>query len=58
MFKSSHELIEYYNKPDKVVSNSINRDTTFNKPLNLNKSEKRDLLEFLNTLNSPSATKR
>ena len=58
MFKSLHEVIEYYNKPDKVVSNSINRDTTFNKPLNLNKSEKRDLLEFLNTLNSPSATKR
>lgn len=58
MFGSLEAVIDYYNNPNKVVRNHIKRDTAFTKPLNLKKSEKTDLVEFLKSLSSPSATKR
>jgi cytochrome c peroxidase len=50
MFKSLKEVIDYYNEPDKVISNSVNRDTSLLKPLNLTPQEKQDLEAFLLSL--------
>ena len=50
MFKTLKEVINYYDQPNKFVSNSINRDTLLNKPLNLNPNEKQDLENFLLSL--------
>jgi len=50
MYKTLKEVIEYYNEPDKFVSNSINRDSLLSKPLNLTKKEKLDLEAFLLSL--------
>lgn len=50
MFKTLREVIEYYNTPDKFVTNSINRDTSLSKPLNLSEEEKKDLENFLLSL--------
>jgi len=49
-FKTLREVIDYYDQPDKFVSNSINRDTLLNKPLNLTENEKKDLENFLLSL--------
>jgi len=48
--KTLREVIDYYDTPDKFVSNSINRDTLLKKPLNLTEGEKKDLENFLLTL--------
>lgn len=58
MFRTLGQVIDYYNEPDRVVPDAINRDTLLNRPLNLSPSEKSDLLTFLESLTSPSATKR
>ncbi|MES2133693.1 MAG: cytochrome c peroxidase [Bacteroidota bacterium] len=50
MFKTLKEVIDYYDMPDKVVSNSVNRDTLLLRPLNLTPQEKKDLEAFLNSL--------
>jgi cytochrome c peroxidase len=50
MHKTLKEVIDYYNEPDKFVSNSFNRDTLLNKPLGLTDQEKKDLENFLLTL--------
>jgi cytochrome c peroxidase len=50
MFKTLKDVIEYYNEPDKFVSNSINRDTLLKKPLGLTATEKQDLENFLLSL--------
>lgn len=50
MFKTLEEVIDYYNTPDKFVTNPINRDTLLNTPLNLTDKEKQDLVEFLKAL--------
>lgn len=50
MFKTLKEVIEYYDNPDKFISNSINRDTLLSKPLNLTPEEKNDLENFLLSL--------
>ena len=50
MFKTLKEVINYYDQPNNFVSNSINRDTLLNKPLNLNPTEKQDLENFLLSL--------
>lgn len=49
-FKTLKEVIEYYNTPDKFISNSINRDTLLARPLGLTEAEKQDLENFLLTL--------
>lgn len=50
MFKTLKEVIDYYDMPDKVISNSVNRDTLLLHPLNLTPQEKKDLEAFLNSL--------
>lgn len=50
MFATLEAVVEYYNNPDKLIANSVNRDTLLAKPLNLSESEKRDLVNFLKTL--------
>ncbi|MBL7931734.1 MAG: cytochrome-c peroxidase, partial [Bacteroidia bacterium] len=58
MFKSLEEVIDYYNEPDKFVSNSINRDTLLSKPLGLSKEEKKDLKNFLLSLSDERFAKK
>ena len=50
MFNSLKEVIDYYDVPDKFISNAINRDTSLAKPLKLTPQEKHDLEEFLLSL--------
>lgn len=50
MHKTLKEVIEYYNEPDKFVSNSVNRDTLLAKPLGLTEQDKKDLEAFLLSL--------
>lgn len=50
MFKTLKEVINYYNEPDKIIGNSINRDTLLRKPLGLSDIEKNDLENFLLSL--------
>ena len=50
MFNTLKEVIDYYDEPDKYVSNSVNRDTLLSKPLHLTGQEKKDLEAFLNSL--------
>ena len=50
MFKTLRQVIDYYNDPDKIVANSINRDPLLSKPLNLTEQEKTDLESFLLSL--------
>ncbi len=49
-FKTLHEVIDYYNDPDKIVPHSIGRDSLLSKPLNLSEQEKQDLENFLVSL--------
>jgi cytochrome c peroxidase len=56
MFKTLSEVIDYYNDPAAVVPDAINKDTLLNGRLNLTQQEKADLLAFLHTLTSASAT--
>jgi len=50
MFKTLEEVVEYYNNPQKFVTNSINIDDALKSPLNLTEKEKKDLVSFLKTL--------
>jgi cytochrome c peroxidase len=50
MFKTLREVIDYYNDPDKVISNAINRDSLLKRPLNLTEQEKKDLENFMLSL--------
>lgn len=50
MHKTLREVIDYYNEPDKFISNSVNRDTLLAKPLGLTEQEKQDLEAFLVSL--------
>jgi cytochrome c peroxidase len=50
MFNTLREVIDYYDNPNKIISNSINRDTSMNKPLGLTNQEKDDLEAFLLSL--------
>lgn len=50
MHKTLREVIDYYDNPDKFISNSINRDTLLSKPLGLTEEEKKDLENFMLSL--------
>ncbi len=50
MHKTLREVIDYYNEPDKFITNSINRDSLLKKPLGLTEAEKKDLENFLISL--------
>lgn len=58
MFKTLTEVIDYYDNPSALVPNAINRDTLLNGRLNLTSREKADLLAFLQTLTSTSASRK
>jgi cytochrome c peroxidase len=47
MFKTLEEVIDFYNEPDRIVPNAINRDSLMAKPLNLTSAEKSDLKAFM-----------
>ncbi|MBC7920292.1 MAG: hypothetical protein H7Z75_04305 [Ferruginibacter sp.] len=50
MFRTLREVIDFYDNPDRVVPNAINRDPLLAKPLNLTTREKEDLEAFLHSL--------
>lgn len=50
MHKTLREVIDYYNEPDKFITNSVNRDTSLAKPLGLTEQDKKDLEAFLMSL--------
>lgn len=50
MFKTLEEVVDFYDTPTKFIQNSINIDTLLQKPLNLTKDEKHDLIQFLHAL--------
>ena len=50
MFKTLEEVVEYYNNPQKFVTNSINIDDALKTPLSLTEKEKKDIIAFLKTL--------
>ncbi|WP_462248937.1 cytochrome-c peroxidase [Ferruginibacter sp.] len=50
MFKTLEEVVDYYNDPGKIVSNSINIDNDLKQPLGLTEKEQKDLVAFLKTL--------
>jgi cytochrome c peroxidase len=50
MHKTLREVIDYYNEPDKFMSDAINRDTLLRKPLGLTEQDKKDLENFLLSL--------
>ena len=47
MFKTLKEVINFYNEPDKIIPNAINRDSLLAKPLGLTQQDKDDLEAFL-----------
>ena len=49
-FKTLREVIDYYNEPDNVIPNAINRDTILPKKMHLTESEKNALEAFLMAL--------
>jgi cytochrome c peroxidase len=53
-FQTLESVIEFYNNPDAIIPNSIGRDSLLMKPLELNDTEKSDLLSFLLSLTSYS----
>ncbi|RZK38303.1 MAG: cytochrome-c peroxidase [Pedobacter sp.] len=57
MFKSLEEVVDYYDDPDKIIPNSINRDSLMARPLNLSKKDKQDLIAFLRSLTDKRFTK-
>ncbi|MFN7913457.1 MAG: cytochrome-c peroxidase [Bacteroidota bacterium] len=56
--KTLADVIDYYNEPDKLVPNSINRDTSLSKPLGLTAAEKKDLENFLLSLSDKRFAKK
>jgi cytochrome c peroxidase len=50
MFKTLEEVVEYYNNPQKFISNPINIDDVLKIPLGLTDKEKKDIVAFLKTL--------
>ncbi|MCF2517769.1 cytochrome-c peroxidase [Dyadobacter sp. CY351] len=50
MFKTLKEVVQYYNTPDKFVSNSIKRDLSLGTSLNLSDGEVDDIVAFLDAL--------
>ncbi len=57
IFKTIKQVIDFYNDPGKVISNSVNRDSLLAKPLGLNQAEKNDLETFLLSLTDDEFTK-
>jgi cytochrome c peroxidase len=58
MFKTLEEVLEYYNNPQKFVSNPINIDDALKQPLGLTDKEKKDIIAFLKTLTDKAFLKK
>ncbi len=56
-FKTLREVIDYYNKPNEKISNSINQDIVISN-INLTEKEKIDLENFLLTLTETNSLQR
>ena len=50
MFRTLREVVQYYNTPDKFISNSINRDLSLGSSLDLSDREVDDVVAFLEAL--------
>lgn len=50
MFKTLEEVMEYYNNPQKFVTNPINIDDALKIPLGLSQNEMKDIVAFMKTL--------
>jgi cytochrome c peroxidase len=50
IFKTLEEVVEYYNNPQKFVTNAINIDDALKQPLGLTDKEEKDIVAFLKTL--------
>lgn len=50
MFRTLEEVIDYYDQPDRLLPDAINRDTLLARPLGLTVQEKSDLKAFLEAL--------
>ncbi|MBX2897342.1 MAG: c-type cytochrome [Cyclobacteriaceae bacterium] len=50
MFSTLREVLDYYNRPDEIISDAIHRDLSLSKPLQLSEQEIHDLEEFLKAL--------
>lgn len=58
MMKTLREVIDYYDAPDKLVPDAINRDTILQRPLGLSETEKKDLENFLMSLSDLRFSKK
>jgi cytochrome c peroxidase len=58
IFKTLEEVVEYYNDPQKFVTNPINIDDALKTPLGLTEKEKKDLIAFLKTLTDRKYVKK
>ena len=58
MFKTLEEVVNFYNTPQRFISNSINIDNALKAPLGLTETEKKDLVSFLKTLTDKKFIKR
>lgn len=56
-FKTLKEVIDYYNRPDDLVKNGLNRDLSLSSPLGLTESEIADIEAFLHALTDDRFTK-
>lgn len=56
-FKTLREVINYYNRPDDLVKNGLNRDLSLSTPLGLTESEMADIEAFLYALTDDRFTK-
>lgn len=57
MFRTLREVLDYYNKPDAVVSGGHNRDLSLSTPLHLSNEELTDLEAFLHALTDDRFTR-
>ena len=57
MFRTLREVLDYYNKPDAVVSGGHNRDLSLSTPLHLSDTELTDLEAFLHALTDDRFTR-
>lgn len=49
-FKTLKEVIQFYNDPSKIIPDAVNRDSLLLKPLDLSKTEQKDIETFLISL--------
>jgi cytochrome c peroxidase len=57
-FKTLREVIDYYDDPQALISDGLNRDSVLSKPLGLTEGEKQDLEAFLHALTDDRFTRK